>query len=85
MSYLELGDEKYLKNVRIMPFGICSLIAGEIMAAGDVAGLFQKVGKVSFEGKNELISTQYFQYVATVIAGLFLHGCVTLPLVYLIL
>lgn len=51
------------------PIGIIFLIAGEIMKMEDPALVLQQLGL----------------YMATVIAGLFIHGFIALPLIYLII
>lgn len=48
------------------PFGIMSLIIGKIMEITDLAKMAQQLG----------------MYMLTVITGLLIHGCITLPLIY---
>ena len=48
------------------PVGICSLIVAKILAIGDMYTVAQQLGL----------------YMLTVIAGLLIHACLTLPLIY---
>lgn len=53
---------------RVSPIGICSLIAAKVAAMDDIVQSLDMVGK----------------YMATVIAGLFIHALIIIPLLYLI-
>ncbi len=52
--------------IYLAPIGVCFLIAASIMEMTDVADTFSRLGL----------------YFATVLIGLFIHGCVTLPTLY---
>ncbi|CAI8027899.1 Excitatory amino acid transporter [Geodia barretti] len=51
------------------PVGIASIIMGELLKVEDFVGLVQQIGL----------------YMVTVLLGLFIHGCITLPLLFLVL
>jgi len=52
--------------IHLAPVGVCFLIAGQILEMKDVAGEFAKLGL----------------YFFTVCLGLFIHGCIVLPLIF---
>jgi len=52
--------------IHLAPVGVLFLIAGQILAMDDIATEFGKLG----------------WYFGTVIAGLFIHGCIVLPLLF---
>ena len=54
---------------RFSPIGIASIIAGKLMEVDDVGALFADLGF----------------YMLTVLLGLFIHGFITLPLIYLVI
>ena len=54
---------------RYSPVGIASIIIGKLLEVDDYAALIQQIGL----------------YMATVLLGLVLHGCVILPLLFLVL
>merc|ERR1712107_969736 len=52
--------------IHLAPVGVCFLIAGQILEMEDVAGEFAKLGF----------------YFFTVLLGLFIHGCLVLPILF---
>lgn len=58
-----------LCHFRYSPIGIASIIAGKLLEVESFAVLVQEIGL----------------YTVTVLAGLIIHGCIVLPLIYLIL
>merc|ERR1719244_398659 len=52
--------------IHLAPVGVLFLIAGQLLEMKDIAGEFAKLGI----------------YFVTVLAGLFIHGCIVLPLIY---
>jgi len=52
--------------IHLAPVGVFFLIAGQLLEMKDIAGEFAKLGV----------------YFATVLLGLFIHGCIVLPLIY---
>lgn len=50
------------------PIGICSLICGSIVNMEDISGIFEKIS----------------MYTLTVLLGLFIHGVIVLPAIYVI-
>ena len=54
---------------RYSPVGIASIIAGKLLEVEDFAALIQQIGL----------------YMVTVLLGLLIHGCILLPLLYLVL
>ena len=58
-----------LCHSRYSPIGIASIIAGKLLEVESFAVLVQEIGL----------------YTVTVLAGLIIHGCIVLPLIYLIL
>ena len=56
-------------HCRFSPVGIASIIMGELLKVEDFVGLVQQIGL----------------YMVTVLLGLFIHGCITLPLLFLVL
>ena len=50
------------------PIGICSLICGSIITMEDISGIFEKISL----------------YTLTVLLGLFIHGFIVLPAIFLI-
>ena len=49
--------------------GIASIVMGKILEVDDFSVLVERIGL----------------YMTTVLLGLFIHGCITLPLLYLLL
>ena len=54
---------------RYSPVGIASIVMGKLLEVEDFSTLFEQIGL----------------YMATVILGLLIHGCITLPLLFLLL
>ena len=52
--------------IHLAPIGICFLVAGEVIKMNNIAENFTRLG----------------WFFATVIIGLFVHGCILLPLLY---
>ena len=52
--------------IHLAPIGVCFLVAGEVIKMKDVAENFGKLG----------------WFFATVVIGLFIHGCLLLPLLF---
>lgn len=71
-AFFEALNEVIMKMVALVmwvsPIGICSLIAAKVAAMDDIVQSLDMVGK----------------YMATVIAGLFIHALIIIPLLYLI-
>lgn len=56
-------------HFRFSPIGIASIILGKLLEVEDIAALVEQIGL----------------YMTTVILGLLIHGCITLPLLFLLL
>ena len=54
---------------RYSPVGIASIIAGKLLEVEDFSALIQQIGL----------------YMVTVLLGLLIHGCILLPLLYMVL
>lgn len=63
------NDIFYTHANRYSPIGIASIIAGKLAEVEDFGALVAEVGL----------------YVVTVMTGLLIHGCIVLPLLYLIM
>ena len=56
-------------SIRYSPVGIASIIAGKLLEVNSLADVIQELGL----------------YVVCVLLGLFIHGCIILPIMYSIL